>query len=190
MDNIIGKPSNASFQVLKCQINNNAASIPSRQGDGTHGHLGIVLDTIQYLVVSSNMPWFTPKYPGGRPNLAPATTAVQSEQITCQHDTDLEAFGLCNRSSNALKQQLTLSVNGRFLCALEDPTFGFMTTTMLAMLQHFDSTYGTLTPRKVEANHLELSKPCNPKSPIEELGAIVDNILYAYYVVDILTSWR
>jgi hypothetical protein len=45
-----------------------------------------------------------------------------------------------------------------------------MATTPLAMLQHIDSTYGTtLTLEELEANCLDLSKPWNSESPIEEL---------------------
>jgi hypothetical protein len=174
---IIGKPSNTSLQVLKCQIYNNAASVPFTYSGSAHGHLGIVLDTTQYLAVSSNMPWITLKHPGDRPNLTPTTTAGQRKQITRQFDSDLLAFDLYHRTPNALKQQLILYVNDSFLCALEDPTFGFMGTTPLAMLQHLDSTYSTITPEKLETNYLELFKPWNPESPIEELWASVDNIL-------------
>jgi hypothetical protein len=112
---IIGKPTNTSLQVLKRQIHNNAVSLPSRRGSGAHGHLNIVLNTAQYLVVSSNIPWVPPKHPGDSPNLAPTTTVIQREQVTCQFNSDLVAFELYNRTSNALKQRLLLSVNGSFL---------------------------------------------------------------------------
>jgi hypothetical protein len=98
-------------------------------------------------------------------------------KVTCQYNSDLLAFELYTRVSNALKQQLLLSVSSSFLCALEDPTFGFMAATQLAMIQHLDSTYGTLTPEEQEVNRLELSRPWNPDSPIEELWASVNNIL-------------
>jgi hypothetical protein len=174
---IIGRSTNTTLQVLKRQLYNNAASISSRCSSGAHGHLDIVLDTERCLAVSGNIPWVTPKHPGNSPNLTLATTAVQSKQVICQYDSVLVAFELYNRTSNALKQQLLLSVNSSFLCSLEDPSFGFTATTPLAMLQHLDSTYSTLTPEELEANCLELSKPWNLESPIEELWADVDNIL-------------
>ena len=174
---IIGKPTNTSLQVLKRQLYDNAASIPSRRGGGAHGHLGIVLAADRYLAISGNIAWIPPKHPGDSPNLALATTAVQRDQVTRQYDSDLLVFELYTRVSNALKQQLLLSVSSSFLCALEDPTFGFMAATPLAMIQHLDSTYGTLTPEELEVNRLELSKPWNPDSPIEELWASVDNVL-------------
>jgi hypothetical protein len=107
---ILGKPTNTSLQILKRQLYNNAATIPSRRGGGAHGHLGMILEANRYLAVSSNMAWSTPKHPGNCPNLTLATTAVQRDQVTRQYDSDLLAFKLYNRVSNALKQQLLLSV--------------------------------------------------------------------------------
>jgi hypothetical protein len=52
-----------------------------------------------------------------------------------------------------------------------------MATTVLAMLQHIDTTYGILTPEGHEANRLGLSKAWNPESRIEELWGSVNNIL-------------
>jgi hypothetical protein len=129
---ILGKPSNTSLQVLKRQLYDSAASIPSRRGGDAHGHLGIVLDANWYLTISGNIAWVTPKHPGDSPNLMLTTTAVQCKQVTRQYDSDLLAFKLYNRTSNALKRQLLPSVNCSFLCALEDPTFGFRTATSLS----------------------------------------------------------
>jgi hypothetical protein len=89
---IIEKPPNTSLQVLKCQIYSKAASIPSQHSSCAHGNLVIVLDTVQYMAVSTSVPWVTPKHPEDAPNLAPTNTAVQCKQITCQFDSDLVEF--------------------------------------------------------------------------------------------------
>jgi hypothetical protein len=114
---IHGKPFNTSLQVLKCQLYNHAASIPSRRGGGAHGYLGIVRDADWYIEVSGNIAWVTPKHPGYSPNLTLATTAVHCEKVTRQYNSDLLVFELYNRPSNAFEQQLLLSVNSTFLRA-------------------------------------------------------------------------
>jgi hypothetical protein len=53
-----------------------------------------------------------------------------------------------------------------------------MAATPIAMIQHLYSTYSRLTPEELEVKRLELSKPWNLDSPIEELWASVDNILH------------
>jgi hypothetical protein len=51
-----------------------------------------------------------------------------------------------------------------------------MMTTPLAIIQHLDATYSTLTPEELKAHRLELSKSWNPDSSIEDLWASIDNI--------------
>jgi hypothetical protein len=108
--------------------------MPSRRGGGACDHLGIVLDADGYLAVSRYNAWVTPKHTGDSPNRTLATTAIQCKQVTRQYDIDLVVFELYNKTSNALKQQLLLSVNSSFLCVPDDPTFGFITATLLAMI--------------------------------------------------------
>ena len=172
---IIGPPTNASLQVLKSQLCDNAASVPSRRGGG-NGHLGLVMDTVEYLTVSDNVPWITPTHPGDLPVHGTGVTTVQREQINRQYDEDLAAYDLCIRVSNALKRQIILAVDPTFLRALAHPKLGFMKVSPLSMIQHLDATYGRLTPGEIEANRLALSTPWNPDRPIEDLWAGVDTI--------------
>jgi hypothetical protein len=122
----------------------------------------MLISTLQRL---RTFAWVTLKHPGNSPNLTLLTTTVRCEQVTRQYDSDPVALELYSKIYNASKQQLLLSVNSSFVCAPEDPTFGFMA----AMMQYLDSIYSTFTPEELEANRLELSKPWNPDSPVEEL---------------------
>jgi hypothetical protein len=56
LSKVIGLPTNASLQVLKSLLCDNAASVPSRRGGEAHGHLGIVMDAVNYMTVSNNIP--------------------------------------------------------------------------------------------------------------------------------------
>ena len=172
---IIGPPTNASLQLLKSQLCDNAASVPSRRGGG-NGHLALVMNTGEYLPVSDNGPWVTPTHPGDLPSHGTGVTAVQREQINRHYDEELAAFELCVRVSNALKRQILQAVEPTFLRALAHPKLGFMKVSPLLMIQHLDTTYGRLTPGEIEANRLALSTPWNPDKPIEDLWASVDTI--------------
>jgi hypothetical protein len=57
---VIGLPTNASLQGLKSPLCNNTGSVPSRRGGGAHGHLGIVMDAVNYMTVSNDIPWVNP----------------------------------------------------------------------------------------------------------------------------------
>jgi hypothetical protein len=90
---ISGKPTNTLLQVLKQQLYNNASSIPSRRGDGAHGHLGVVLDPVK------NIPWTNPVHPGDIPTHAQGLTSVLCKLINRQYGSDLAVCELYNRIS-------------------------------------------------------------------------------------------
>ena len=173
---IVGTPTNATLQVLKSQLCDNAASVPSRRGGGAHGHLGIVMDAVEYMTVSNNIPWINPIHPGDLPVHSCGVTAVLREQINRQYDEDLAAFELYTKVSNALKRQILLAVEPTFLRAIAHHRLGFMQVSPLDMIHHLDEHYGRLTPGEIEANRLALSTPWNPDRPIEDLWASVDAI--------------
>jgi hypothetical protein len=178
LSKVIDIPTNVSLQVFKSQLCNNVASIPSRHSGGAHGHLGIVMDDVDYMAVSNSIPWVDLVHPGELPVHGTGVTAILREQIKCQYDADLAVYELYSKVSNALKRQILLAVEPTFLQALAHPRLGFMTVTPLAMSRHLDETYGRLTPGEIEANRLALSTPWNPDRPIEDLWASIDTICY------------
>jgi hypothetical protein len=137
---VIGLPTNVSLQVLKCQLCNNAASVPSRHSGGAHGHPGIVMDAVKYMTVSNNIPRVDPVHPGELPVHGTGVTAILCKHINCQYDTDLAAYELYSKMSNTLKRQILLAVEPTFLQALAHPRLGFMTVTPLVLIWHLDET--------------------------------------------------
>lgn len=60
--------------------------------------------------------------------------------------------------------------NVSFLCALEDPDFGFSNITPSTMLMHLRTEYGTVTSKdELAKNGAALSEPWNLDDPIEDL---------------------
>jgi hypothetical protein len=173
---IIGIPTNASLRVLKSQLCNNTANVPSRRGGGAHGHLGIVMNAVEYITVSNNIPWVDQIHPGELPVHGTGVMPILHEQINCQYDADLAAYELYSKVSYTLKRQILLAVEPTILQALAYPRLGFMTVTPLAMIRHLDETYGRLMPGEIKANRLALSTPWNPDRPIEDLWASIDTI--------------
>jgi hypothetical protein len=132
-----------------------------------------------FLILSSTWQYRAicyPIHPADMPNHLVGLTAIQHNQIISQCDSDLLVYEICNGTINAVKQQLLQSVNGSYLCALEDHTYGFITTTPLPMLQHLHAA--TLTLEELEVNDLQLAKLWNSELPIEGLRGNVDNILH------------
>ena len=73
---IQGRPTHQSLQALTKLLYENAASVPSDNGGGNHGHLGVPMPQPTFNIVAGN-PWVPPLNPGAVPVIpAGATQAM------------------------------------------------------------------------------------------------------------------
>ena len=90
LDKITGGPNADSFIKLKKQLKSNAASVTSNLGDGFHGHLGLVLNPVDYSLVSP-VPFLAPIHPG--PFVIPqGTTATMATALRDQQAESVRVF--------------------------------------------------------------------------------------------------
>ena len=61
---IIGEPNHTSLTTLLNELKANAQSVHSNLGGGAHGHLGLVLSTLDYASVAPMTPYVRPRFPG------------------------------------------------------------------------------------------------------------------------------
>ncbi len=121
---IDGKSTNTTLQLLQRQLFTNAHSMPSARGGGDHGHLALalVLSHVNYLARGGVL-FVVPVHPG--PPLKAADTAAVTAVPLCNNNDALANIMLYNSLCLALTAQILTAVNISFLCALEDPDFGF-----------------------------------------------------------------
>jgi hypothetical protein len=73
---INGQPSNADMNHLTLELGAVLATIPTTNGGGDHGHVGMILDETEYTLFSSGATPFTgPKNPG------PFPTTVSTKEV-------------------------------------------------------------------------------------------------------------
>jgi hypothetical protein len=53
-------------------------------GGGAHGHLGIIMNQVEYAAISSP-PWVEPYNPNTIPIIPPGTNALDAAQIACMY---------------------------------------------------------------------------------------------------------
>ena len=75
-----GKPIYGSIQYTHRILTANAASIKSPRGGGQNGHIGIVLTTTQYALVSRD-PFIRPTNPGRTPHIPEWTTPSNKKAL-------------------------------------------------------------------------------------------------------------
>jgi hypothetical protein len=148
---VIGLPTNASLQVLKSQLCDNAASaitLPAFPPDvvvelmATLGLSWMLLSTWQYPITSLGL---TRSILVNYQCMEPVPRPFCVSRSIINFDTDLAAYELYSKVSNTFKRQILLAVEPTFLQTLAHLRLGFMTVTPLVMIRHLDETYSRLT---------------------------------------------
>jgi hypothetical protein len=76
---IKNEPIFEDIQITTRLLNANAISIPSMEGGGAHGHLGIIMSQVEAVYAS---PWVEPFNLNNVPIIPPGTNAVDAAQLT------------------------------------------------------------------------------------------------------------
>lgn len=163
------KPTFANLKVIHQQLNANAMAIPSSRGGGVHGHLALVIPTAQFDAIPATIPWQEPVHPGAAPAHAAAATSAQITETNRAYKANLDEFLLYVATSTALKKLLLAAVPDTFVELLKDDALGYANVTTLQLLNHLDTTYGTVTPDDLAANLATMDALWSPTQPIEDL---------------------
>jgi hypothetical protein len=165
---IVGKPTNPSLQLLQKELYANARAVHSTRGGGANGHLALIMPDADYLV-RTTVAFVPPVHPGVAPVHPPNPTGNQITEINRQFQRDIDDHQLFLTVREALKQQILLAVEYRYLQVLEDADMGFADITPATILAHLKATYGAITQEDIEANRALLGSDINPDDPIEDL---------------------
>jgi hypothetical protein len=168
LQSIEGKPNHASLKLLHKELNANGMSIPSVRGSGQHGHLSLIISNATYLALA-NLPFQAPVHPGPAPEHTPAATGPQITETNRQYASNLKEFQVYTSVEASLRKQLIAAVPSTFIDELSDDVLGYANTTTLALLNHLDTTYGTISADDLDQNLTDLHRPWSTEQPIEDL---------------------
>ena len=143
LDRISGEPNADTLIKLKKQLKSNAASVSSNLGDGLHGHLGLVLNPVDYALVS-NAAFIAPVHPGALV-IAQGTTSAMATAARDQHSEWIRLFREYHGVEKALKQQLRKAIDESYLLALHDRTSNSLSGTVHTILDYLNLTYGKVS---------------------------------------------
>ena len=106
---IQGEPTADSLILLKRELKANASSVYSNLGEGTHGHLFLVISSTQFNLLS-NAAFIRPIHPG--PLTIPnGNTGVMGVVIKDQYNEQLRLFREVNGVEKALISQIVSAIN-------------------------------------------------------------------------------
>ena len=174
------EPTYESLHQSMTQLNANAASIPSSDGDGLLGHLVLTLGQTAYSAISAgNVAYPPPAPPPPVPDIpaagAAAPTAALLAEIRLQHTDAKKTFQKYYAVDAALKKLLLAATDERFVISLKDRTHGFALVRTRRLIDHLYTTYGNITSEDLSANEERMKKTWDPTTPIEVLFAQIDD---------------
>ena len=166
---IDGEPTYQSIKKLHDLLKSNAASVPTNLGGGLHGHLGLTLAPILYVAVTG-VNFNRPAHPGAGP-VMPNQNPTQAQILaaTRQYNTDMKTFLECERTDQALKQQLLGAVDPIYVESLRNMYTGYTAVPVLTILTHLYDNYGQITAMDLDENERMMKQRYDPNQPIDIL---------------------
>jgi hypothetical protein len=161
---IKGSPDNSSLRALKGRLKQNAAFIPSNQGEGNHGHLGLILSNATYNTIAPDTPFNIPPNPGPTALYADDATGPQIAAAERLHKTRLEEFIRTRNVADSLKHQLLATIPNIYLTVLKNPHIGYTNVPTHDLLDHLFVNYGVLHSLDPMANNAKISEQCDPST--------------------------
>ena len=180
-------PTQATLRVLHQELNANAIAVPSTRGNGTLGHFALVTSAAKYLLTALVV-FIAPVHPGQAPVHALNATGPQITEVNRQFAADGKEHTLYVNTEAALKKLLLQAVPSTFTQKLRDQELGYANVTTLALLNHLDTTYGTVKEEDLERNLKELHRPWSLHQPIETLFFQLHIVLAK--LLDVFSLWR
>ena len=144
---IRGEPDFESILKMKNEIKSNAQSVPSTLGGGNHGLLGLVLNPVEYTLVS-NVPFVSEPYPGALTFLA-GTTALQSKIQEDAYKKRLALYHACVGVGKSLLQQVVKAVEEDWLAPLRNATTNAIQGTVPDIIAYLFTTHGDISPESL-----------------------------------------
>ena len=173
---ITSPPTYATIRLAQTQLNSNATTVPSHEGDGIHGHLALTLKPAAYLLRSGGIPFIAPVNGPRQPvHPVPAGTAAQIAEINRVFYDNQATFRTYMETDKALRNQLIAAIPADYLRGLADPELGLGSVTCLTILSHLWDTWGAITQIELDANSLRMHTPWHPPTPIDKLFTQLDD---------------
>ena len=152
---IKGKPTDENIIKLIKECINAAASVPTSNRGGHHGHIGMLFEESEYIVFSNGNSQFTmPVNPGAYPATVNKNNAVIHEWQIAEHKASIAEFEMYLGVESFLRKKIVESVEPAWLTALKIKMIGFNTCTPKQLIDHLHAVGRDLD----ESNVMQLTK--------------------------------
>ena len=167
-------PTYETLQPAIAQLNANAASIPSNEGDGILGHLVLTLGQATYATISNGNVAYPPPVAPAPLIIPQGTSAAMINEMRRNYDDAKSTFKLYHAVDAALKKQLIDATDVTYITAIKNRTTGFALVTTRTMIAHLYTNYGRITADTLTDNENKMKQDWDITTPIELLFDQID----------------
>jgi hypothetical protein len=172
---LVGKPTSATIKLLTREVYANAHSVHSTRGGGANGHLATCMPDATYFARAGEA-FIIPVHPGPQPVHAAGATGPQITATNRQYDQDLKDFEMHQAVAESIRKQMLEAIASTFYDVLADDIFGYADVTIVQLLTHISSEYGTLTRTDLELNRNRLKETWNPDDEFATLWTKIKTV--------------
>jgi hypothetical protein len=156
---IDGQPTEKDFSKLKLELSKGLASIPTLNGGGHHGHIGLIIPNAEYTTFShGNTPYNILDNPGPYPSTVDPDPLVRERQIV-EHKAEIKEYKTQLGVSSWARKAMVGAVNEEWLSKIRNTHVGFNHKIPLDLLTHLEAVGGIVYYMDVAELQAELTKP-------------------------------
>lgn len=156
---IDGQPTDEDLNLLTEECINAASSVPTTNGGGQHGHIGMIIPEAEYITFSHNAERFVePTNPGPYPAVVDPDPVVRERQIA-EHKAEQAEFETYQGVKKFLLTAITKAVDPEWIAELKSERMGFNHRTPLEILEYLRAHGGDLDHLDVTELIQALQKP-------------------------------
>ena len=155
---IDGQPTDDDINKLTAQLTEALAAIPTGNGGGKHGHIGIVVNDTKYRVISGGTPFTIPTRPGAYPDNVSDDDKTREKQVA-EHKAEIEEYETYRACQAWARQTIVKAVDEEWLLELRDEDIGYQHKTPIELLDHLRDAGGDLNDLEIAELNTELMKP-------------------------------
>jgi hypothetical protein len=157
---IDGQPDEESLSKLKLELAEGLASIPTLNGGGQHGHIGLIIPATEYTAFSHNGARYEIiANPGPYPAHVDATDAVLRERQVAEHKGEIKEYEMQLGAASWARKAIISAVDEEWVSEIKNQHVGFNHLMPLDIIAHLETIGGTLDFMDVTELQSELFKP-------------------------------
>lgn len=159
---IDGQPTDEDMNQLTRELGAMLATVPTTNGGGDHGHIGMILDDTEYTSFSTGATSFvTPRNPGPFPTTV-STNEVDRLRQLAEHKQLIIEYETYQGCLQATRTKIIQAIDPEWLASLRSERLGFTHRTPIELLTHLRSNGATLDDVDIQELISTMDNAWNP----------------------------